>query len=57
MYRDLVCGAEVGAETPFQAERDGRTYYFCSDDCLDEFEDYEEFYVEEALQEPFEPLE
>ena len=36
--KDPVCGMEVDAETAkFKAEKDGRTFYFCSKNCYDEF--------------------
>ncbi len=38
MAKDIVCGMYVDeAKTPFRAERRGTTYYFCSDNCLQEF--------------------
>lgn len=38
MAKDIVCGMYVDEKkTPFRAERRGTTYYFCSDNCLQEF--------------------
>ncbi len=34
---DPVCGMTVDKDTAFEAERDGKTYYFCSELCRDEF--------------------
>ncbi len=36
-YRDPVCGMEVDENTPFTAEKDGKTYYFCSAACREKF--------------------
>jgi len=38
MAKDIICGMYVDeTKTPFKAERRGTTYYFCSQNCLDEF--------------------
>jgi Cu+-exporting ATPase len=34
---DPVCGMTVDRTTPLHAERDGKTFYFCSDHCREEF--------------------
>ena len=34
---DPVCGATVAAETEFTTEYEGVTYYFCSEDCMQQF--------------------
>jgi Cu+-exporting ATPase len=34
---DLVCGMEVGADTPHRLTRHGREYFFCSPHCLKTF--------------------
>src|SRR5262249_21210035 len=40
MEIDIVCGMEVDpTDAPAQAEYAGKVYYFCSNDCLREFED------------------
>jgi YHS domain-containing protein len=49
MAIDPVCGMEVNesnalAETVYE----GRTYYFCSPDCKDEFEEDPEEYISSA---------
>jgi uncharacterized membrane protein YraQ (UPF0718 family)/YHS domain-containing protein len=37
--KDVVCGMQVRvAHAPARATRDGQTYYFCSDRCLDRFD-------------------
>lgn len=36
--KDPVCGMDVNvSKSSFQAEQDGRTYYFCSEDCKQKF--------------------
>ena len=35
--KDPICGMTVDESTAFKAERDGKTYYFCSDRCLQKF--------------------
>ncbi|HLA84418.1 MAG TPA: heavy metal translocating P-type ATPase [Thermoguttaceae bacterium] len=37
MPTDPICGMEVDESTPLQAERDGRTYYFCCEHCRRRF--------------------
>lgn len=37
MPRDPVCGMEVKKDTPYKLEMDGMIYYFCSEECADEF--------------------
>ena len=34
---DPVCGATVAAEAEFTTEYEGVTYYFCSEDCMQQF--------------------
>lgn len=31
--KDPICGMTVDESTPLKAERDGKTFYFCSDHC------------------------
>jgi len=39
MAKDIICGMYVDeTKTPFEAERRGTTYYFCSQNCLNEFQ-------------------
>ncbi len=39
MAKDVVCGMTVDEKTAkFKAERDGKTYYFCSEQCLKKFQ-------------------
>lgn len=35
--KDPICGMTVDAATALHAERDGKTSYFCSDQCLQKF--------------------
>lgn len=35
--KDPVCGMTVDESTALHAERDGKTFYFCSDHCLKTF--------------------
>ncbi len=37
MPKDPICGMDVDASSPLRAERDGQTYYFCSEHCRDRF--------------------
>ena len=46
MAVDVVCGMEVDAkQAPAQADYRGQTYYFCSDDCKQAFEESPEDFV------------
>lgn len=35
--KDPICGMTVDESTAIKAERDGKTYYFCSDHCQKKF--------------------
>jgi YHS domain-containing protein len=35
--KDPICGMTVDEATALHTERDGKTYYFCSDHCLQKF--------------------
>ena len=35
--KDPVCGMTVDAATAIHAEREGETFYFCSDQCRQKF--------------------
>ncbi len=35
--KDPVCGMSVNETTALHAERDGKTFYFCSDSCRQKF--------------------
>lgn len=35
--KDPVCGMDFDPTAALHTERDGKTYYFCSDHCLQEF--------------------
>ena len=37
MTKDPICGMSVDEATAIKAERDGKTFYFCSDHCLQQF--------------------
>jgi Cu+-exporting ATPase len=37
MAKDPICGMTVDEATPLHAERDGRTFYFCSEHCRQKF--------------------
>jgi YHS domain-containing protein len=36
--KDLICGVTVDEATALHAERDGKTFYFCSDHCRQKFQ-------------------
>lgn len=35
--KDPICGMSVNEGAALQAERDGKTFYFCSDSCRQKF--------------------
>ncbi len=35
--KDPICGMTVDEATALQTERDGKTFYFCSDHCRQKF--------------------
>lgn len=35
--KDPICGMKVDKATALHTERDGKTFYFCSDHCRKEF--------------------
>jgi YHS domain-containing protein len=37
MAKDIICGMTVDETTALRAERDGQTFYFCSEHCRDTF--------------------
>ena len=37
MTKDPICGMSVDEATSLHAERDGKTFYFCSDHCRQKF--------------------
>ncbi|MGD9717119.1 MAG: HAD-IC family P-type ATPase, partial [Sulfuricurvum sp.] len=45
MAKDIVCGMEVSESTPYQAQRDGTHYYFCSESCRMKFTGHPETYL------------
>ncbi|NHV07072.1 MAG: YHS domain-containing protein [Thaumarchaeota archaeon] len=49
MARDPVCKMEVDeSKTQWKTTYEGKTYYFCSEDCLKSFESNPQKYVEET---------
>ncbi len=49
MEQDVVCGMQVDPETARdKSEYNGRTYYFCSPECKDEFDSHPKQYIVEA---------
>ncbi|MFB3915953.1 MAG: YHS domain-containing protein [Terriglobales bacterium] len=49
MAVDPVCGMEVNEKSaPAETVYNNRTYYFCSADCKDEFEENPEEYIGSA---------
>ena len=46
MVVDPVCGATVDKTTSHVSDYQGQHYYFCSEDCKQEFEDDPERYVD-----------
>ena len=47
MPRDPVCGNVVDSNTPFKEDLEGQTYYFCSEDCQEEFDVNTEDFTQE----------
>lgn len=45
MAKDIVCGMEVAESTPYQAQREGTRYYFCSESCRSQFVSHPETYL------------
>lgn len=37
--KDPVCGADLDAQASIHEQREGREYYFCSEECRDKFND------------------
>jgi Cu+-exporting ATPase len=37
LTKDPICGMTVDETTAIHAERDGKTFYFCSDHCRQKF--------------------
>ncbi len=49
MAIDPVCGMEVNEKSaPFTAQYDEKTYFFCSEECKQEFEEDPEEYITSA---------
>jgi YHS domain-containing protein len=42
MAKDPICGMVINKSTALTLERNGRTYYFCSPNCLKTFESPEQ---------------
>lgn len=47
---DPVCGMRVDEENALTVTYQGQTYYFCSEDCLEEFKEAPEEYVGEPAE-------
>jgi len=47
---DPVCGTRVDEEDALTTNYQGQTYYFCSEDCLEEFREAPEEYVGEPTE-------
>jgi YHS domain-containing protein len=45
---DSVCGMEVDMDTPFKAGYQGETFYFCTQQDKDEFQDRPSTYARKA---------
>ena len=48
--RDPVSGETVGADTPWTATHDGRTYYFASEDSLKKFQENPSGYIQAEVR-------
>ena len=52
MTMDPVCGMQVDEkQTTFKSNHEGKTYYFCSTDCKQEFDANPEDYTETGAEE------
>ncbi|NOY57932.1 MAG: YHS domain-containing protein [Calditrichaeota bacterium] len=52
MAKDVVCGMTVDEDTPVaKVEFKGKTYYFCSQQCVEEFKEKPQKYVEKKQNE------
>ncbi|MCL5665552.1 MAG: YHS domain-containing protein [Candidatus Thermoplasmatota archaeon] len=38
MAIDVICGMKVKESTPLKSEFKGKTYYFCSEQCKEKFD-------------------
>lgn len=48
MEKDPVCGMDVEPEnTSFKTEYQGKTYYFCSQECLTSFQETPEKFIQQ----------
>lgn len=47
---DPVCGVQVDEEDAVTATYQGQTYYFCCEDCRDEFREAPDEYIGEAAE-------
>ena len=48
MAKDPICDMEVDEQTEFQSQYGSQTYYFCSEECKEEFELRPEQYARAA---------
>lgn len=42
---DIVCGNKVSRDSKYLIEHAGRTYYFCSEECLSKFKESPTRYI------------
>jgi YHS domain-containing protein len=47
---DPVCGVQVNEDEAVATTYEGQTYYFCCDDCRQEFREAPEEYVSEGVE-------
>jgi len=45
MPEDPVCGERVREDTPYRLELESKTYYFCGQDCAEQFLENSQEYV------------
>ena len=51
MPKDPVCKNYVDVNTPFKEDMEGQTFYFCGEDCLEEFQENIDDYLTPAEEE------
>jgi len=49
MQIDVVCGSEVDPRTALTIEHDAKQYSFCSEECLEAFQDDPEEFIEGSV--------
>jgi YHS domain-containing protein len=48
--KDPICGMTVDEATALHAERDGKTFYFCSDHCRQKFLSTPDRVIRQAIE-------